>query len=259
MKSHIKKITVVPLQELKKEILYLFSARQSKQVLFDHLPKCGGSSLSNYLEANYPRRKTFSINGLNPKESIDEFKSFSESKRYNYDLIKGHGANQLFDYIHPACLKITVLREPIDRIVSHYYYAKKNPIHYLYSTINKSEMSLEDYVTSGISGELRNYYTVRFSGLTVDDAENNPNESIKIAAVAIKTGYDVVGFLDDFSSFSDVLRERARLRYKYHNKKINVTKDRISVNDINKSTISKIEQINYLDVALYRKVKTVTA
>ena len=85
---------------------------QYKKILFDHLPKCGGTSLNKYLEVNYPSQKIFSINGLNPRVSIDEFKKLPISKRYEYDLVKGHAGNQLLDYVHPGCLKVTVLREP---------------------------------------------------------------------------------------------------------------------------------------------------
>lgn len=255
MKSRLKRIMVVSMQEIKKELLYLSYARRPKKILFDHLPKCGGSSVNKYLEAHYPRRKTFSTKVPMIKASVDKFKNLSISQRYGYDLVKGHGANQLLDYVHPECLKVTVLREPIDRIVSHYYYARRTPRHYLYSKIHESEMSLEDYVTLGISGELRNYYTTRFSGLTADDAEKKPNESINRAVEAILKTYDVVGFLDSFSSFADALREQARLRYKWQGEKQNVTEGRIAINDIQQSIISKIEQINHLDVVLYRKIK----
>ena len=131
-------------QELRNEIQYFVLASRPRKILFDHLPKCGGSSLNAYLEAHYPMRKRFSI-GRNPTASVDEFKAFSRYKRHGYDLVKGHLAHKLLDYAHPECLKITVFREPVDRIVSHYYYAKRNETHYLYSKILKSRMNLEEY------------------------------------------------------------------------------------------------------------------
>jgi len=256
MESRAKKIAVLSMLEFKKEVRYLSSAKRPRKILFDHLPKCGGSSLNKYLQAHYPRRKTFLTNGIDAAPSIDKFRNFSLSKRHGYDLVTGHRANQLLDYVHPESLKVTVLREPVDRIVSHYYYAKRTPLHYLHSKIHESEMSLEDYVTSGISRELRNWYTIYFSGLTMDDAEANPDESVNIAVEVILRKYDIVGFLDNFSSFFNTLREQAGLRYNYQNEKVNVTEGRIAINDIPQSTISKIEKKNHLDIALYRKIKT---
>jgi hypothetical protein len=254
MKYSVRKIVTLSMQELKKEILYLSPAKRPRKIIFDHLPKCGGSSLNKYLQAHYPRRKIFSINGLDPISSVDEFKNYSISKRNSYDLVKGHLANQLFDFVHPESIKVTVLREPIDRIVSHYFWAKRTPQHYLYTKIHDSEMNLEDYVTSGISEELRNWYTTHFSGLTVDDAEKNPDKAINRAIEVIMRAYDIIGLLDNLSFFLGTLRKKARLRYSFHNEKVNATRGRIAVHDIQQSIITKIEQANHLDVALYRKI-----
>jgi len=256
MTTRVKKIVAqAKPQELIKEFVYVFSASKPRKLLFDHLPKCGGSSLNEYLEMHYPKRKTFSIAGSKPAASVKEFKRLSQRVRHEYDLIKGHQAYKLIDYVHPEFLKVTVFREPIDRIISHYHYVQRRPAHYLYPKIYESGMSLSDYATSGISGELENYYTRRFSGRSLQDTEKNPEESIAIAFDSIMKRYDIIGVLDNFSSFTEALRHQANLRYEYQNKKVNVTQDRPSINDLEHSTIKKIEQANALDIALYRKIK----
>jgi len=255
MKTRVRKIVARAKQEMIKELLYSLSASRPRKILFDHLPKCGGTSLNVYLEAHYPRRKTFSINGINPTASVEYFKNLPQRKRHGYDLVKGHFAHELINYAHPECLRVTVLREPVDRIISHYYYAKRTQSHYLYSKIHSSKMSLEEYATSDLSGELRNWYTTHFSGLTVDAAELNPEESITNAVDVLINRYDIIGFLDNFSSFTENLRNQAGLRYKYQNRKVNVTQARPALNDVPQSVITKIKKVNHLDIALYRKVK----
>ena len=49
--------------------------------------------------------------------------------RHKYDLIAGIQAQQLIDYAHPECLKISILREPVDRIISHYYFVCQATAH----------------------------------------------------------------------------------------------------------------------------------
>lgn len=242
-------------QQLIEKLLYFFPGSRPRKILFDHLPKCGGSSLKAYLEEHYPKRKTFSTDGSNPAVSVAEFSRLSQHNRYGYDLVKGHLAHELIDYVHPECLKVTVFREPVDRIISHYYYAKRTPAHYLYSKIHKSEMSLEDYATSGLSHELRNWYTTHFSGIAVDFAEQSPEESITKAVDVVLKRYDIIGFLDDFTSFIETLRNQAKLRCEYKNKKVNATQDRPSLNNVAPSTINLIEQENHLDIALYKKLR----
>jgi len=254
MKIHIIRNLSILKQELRKEILYLFSESRPRRILFDHLPKCGGSTLSTYLEAHYPRRKIFSVGG-NPITSVKEFKALSRYKRYRYDLIKGHLSNELIDYVHSDCLNVTVFREPVDRIISYYYSAKSAPAHYLYSKIMESEMNLEEFATSDLSAELRNWYTTHFSGLNVSDAEKYPEESVAKAAEVVLKRYDIIGFLDDFSSFAKRLQNQAKFRYEYQDKRVNVTQDRPSLNNISPSTSKKIEEINHLDIDLYRKIR----
>ena len=255
MKTRVRKMVVQTKQELIKEFLYLFSASRPRKILFDHLPKCGGSSLNAYLEAHYPKRKTFSTDGLNPDASVNEFRKLSQRERYGYDLVKGHLAHKLLNYVHPECLKVTVFREPVERVVSHYYYAKRTPEHYLYSKIHQSQMSLEDYVTSNLSGEVRNWYTSHFAGLLAEKAETRPEESITRAFEVVLKRFDIIGFLDDFSLFVETLRKEAKLRYEYQNEKINITEERPGLNDIDRSILGKIEEINQLDIALFRRIR----
>ncbi len=254
MKAYVKRIA----SRAKQELLYLFPVTKPRRILFDHLPKCGGSSLDAYLKPHYLKRKVFSTNSSSPAVSVDEFRKFSQRERYGYDLVKGHLSNELLDYVNPECLKVTVFREPVVRIVSHYYYAKRSPAHYLHSKIHESRVTLEDYAAGNLSNELRNWYTAHFSGMAADDVEKDPEESLSRATETILKRYDVIGFLDDIESFIEALRKQANLRYEYLNMRINVTQDRPSLDNVEQSVIQKIEQVNRLDVALYRRIRNAT-
>ncbi len=232
---------------------YLFASKP-KKILFNHLPKCGGSSLNTYLGTQYPENKIFAIEGSDPRKSVDLFKTLSQEERYSYDLITGHNANELLDYVHPDCLKITVFRDPIHRIVSHYYYAKDTKDHYLHSKINELKLNLEQYATLNLSDELRNYYTTHFSGLTISDAEKNPEDSVTKALEFVLERYNLMGVLDEFETFITKLKNQAQFKEEYENQRVNVTKDRPSINNISPSTIRKLEEVNFLDVAFYKKI-----
>jgi len=241
---------------LKSEIQYAINRPKPRKFLFDHLPKCGGSTLKKYLRLQYPKRKIFSIDGRNPPKSVELFKNFSQKKRYSYDLVEGHQAHYLINYIHPDSLKITVLRNPIDRIISHYFHVIRDPQHYLHSKVIEADMNLEEYVTSGISHELQNWYTTRFSGLTIIQAEKEPELSIIKAKENILNNYNIIGFLDHFSNFMDIISKISNFKINYDGSKTNTGKNKPRSKDISKSAIEKIKNVNFLDMKLFEEIRS---
>ena len=241
----------------KRKFMYHLPRKRPRKILFDHMPKCGGSTLNKYLEAHYPENKIFSSYGKNPKESIKVFKELTEKERYNYSLIKGHYANELKDYVNPDTLKITILRDPVERIISHYYFVKSYTGHYLHNKIIQKKISLKDYTTSNLSDELNNYYTIHYSGLTNSEVKKRPKESIEKAANVLLKQYELIGFLDEFSLFIESLRSHGNLIYQYNKQRINITENKPDIKNIPASTIENIESMNQLDIALYNKVKNI--
>jgi len=251
---HYRKIN----NEIKNNFFKVFFNKQPKRILFNHLPKCGGSSINAYLEENFLRKNIYSLNVRDLNESIEVFKNYTVKKRFSFRLIKGHLAHTLIEFAHPDTIKATVLREPVDRLVSHYYYVKNNPTHYLYKKLHASDMTLEDYIKSGISEELSNWYVTHFSGLTLEEVNLKPDKAIDIALKAILNTYDVIGFLGDLKSFTNNLRQKAGLRTKYEGKRVNMTKVRPKIESISKDSIKVIEKYNTPDIIFYKKLKSLT-
>ncbi|MCC9601113.1 sulfotransferase family protein [Stieleria sp. JC731] len=227
------------------------------KIAFDHLPKCGGSSLNHFLESNFLWRQTFSTCGSFPRTSIEKFHSLSEQQRQSYRLIKGHLVNQLFGLISDDFLKITILRDPVDRIVSHYFYVKRRPTHYLYPRIEKEAISLEEFVSLGLSDELSNWYTLHFSGWSETAASENPKGAVDAAFSSVVNTYNVVGFLDRYDRFVECLQSIANLVVPNSGGKKNVTSGRVSVKQLEAKTRDVIQEHNEMDTELYRRLRSI--
>lgn len=265
VEGRIRQISVLAARALTRHAFFLFPSSRPRRVLFDHIPKCGGTTVSHFLARHYPGAKIFPLNNPNPVgsagqfESVEHFKKLSRQERHAFHLVGGHLAHELLDWVHPDCLKVTLIREPVDRIISHYYYVRQNPAHWLHSKVRDQKISLVEYVTSDLSNELRNWCTTHFSGLSIAETERNPDYAVEKAVEVCLTRYDIIGSLDHFTSFIEKLRRQAKLRCGYTNEKFNVTRNRPNRDDIELSTIEKIEATNHLDIAFYARIKAATA
>ena len=190
-----------------------------------------------------------------PATNIAYFKSLPEGKRYSFDLIHGHGADQLRNYSHPETLNVTIFRDPVERIISHYYYVLRSSKHHLHREVTEKRISLEDYVTTNLSGELRNNYVTRFLRISVDEVERNPEESIERAYRLIRQEYAVAGTLDQLDISMNKLTKILNSNKKFDPSRLNVTINRPKIDEIDQSVLHKIEKTNIIDVELYRLIK----
>ncbi len=251
MKEHFTKIS----EEIKKECHYLSHEKPAVNILFDHLPKCAGRSFKRFLDSNYLWRQTYSISGKTPREDVRRFKDFSKEKRKRYKLVQGHMANELMEDVIGDFVRITVLREPVDRIISHYYFAKGLKSHYLHDKIHRENMTLADYVSKNVSDELCNWYTAHFSGMDITELMKNPEEGLEMAKMNLVSKYTHVGLMESIGDFVEMICEKTKLSPPktdlHFNKSV-----RPALNTNQDACDRKIiTEVNNLDVRLYEYVK----
>lgn len=226
-----------------------------RPVIFFHIPKCGGSTVTRFLHKQYLPEQVFQIDGQNPKASVDQFKSFSAEKRRSYRLVIGHAAQKLLDYVGPEWISMTVLRDPVDRIVSHYYYAKRDQRHYLHQRIHDESIGLLEYVAKPLTREVQNWHVSTFSGRSFSEVPANPQGSIDLAFDFITRQFQVVGFLDDLPGAMNQIGTLARFHSRFENGTYNKTKDRPKIEQVDAEVLRKITELNSLDVQLYERLR----
>ncbi len=225
-----------------------------KTVVFDHLPKCGGTSINSYLTTVFPNRYTYGINGADPHNSVKKFMSLAAKKRHRYKLVYGHQAYKLLDFTDPGSIRATVFREPVDRIISHYYFVKREKEHYLHEKIESDNIQLDEYCYHDLSGELQNYYVTRFTGLSIAEVEKDPEKSVKLAMKNIVETYHVIGFQENIPLFITDLKRAANIDVEFKNEFLNQTKSRVTVNQLDNSVVEKIATKNALDIELFNRL-----
>jgi hypothetical protein len=231
-----------------------------RALLFLHIPKAGGTTLHSIIERQFPPEMTFSIAGMTPSQSIKEFISLPPARREKIRLLKGHMPYGLHQYLSVPSTYITMLRDPVDRIVSHYYFVRRSPGVNLYDEVTSKNMSLADFVKRRASIRANNDQTRLISGVEEVNAkvlrgreaneEPGSTDILEIAKKNLRDHFTVVGLSERFDESLLLLRRLLGWRNIYYVKQ-NVTRGRPAKQQVPKEAIRLIEEYNELDMSLY--------
>ncbi len=98
-------------------------AQPEQRIIFLHIPKTAGFTLQKIIERQYPPQSIYTLEPSNELESIREFQSLDPAQRAKTRLLKGHlnMGQKLHEYLPQPVTYFTILRDPVERVLSHYY------------------------------------------------------------------------------------------------------------------------------------------
>ncbi|HIK10103.1 MAG TPA: sulfotransferase family 2 domain-containing protein [Oscillatoriaceae cyanobacterium M33_DOE_052] len=228
-------------------------------LIFVHIPKAAGTTLHQIIERQYPKHLTCTLDGTNPEAAIEQFKQLPEAQRMKIKVLKGHMPFGLHQFLSEPCTYITMLRDPVERVISHYYYVLRKPNHYLHEKITSQNMTLLDYVNSGISTELNNGQAILLSG--IDKRSGNLAERSDEILEKSRQNLEqmaVVGIMEQFDETLILLQKTFGWKNIFYVKE-KVTKNKPMKDSLSLETIQAIENQNYIDVKIYQHAQQLFA
>lgn len=92
-------------------------------IIFSHIPKTAGMTMCGTLEALYPPHLRHSVDAsqTDHDEHVRRFKSTPPEQHAHLRLIVGHHTYGFHKYLPSNATYFTIVRDPIDRLVSSYY------------------------------------------------------------------------------------------------------------------------------------------
>ncbi|MED3882339.1 sulfotransferase family 2 domain-containing protein [Priestia megaterium] len=215
-------------------------------VIFMHIPKTAGTSLLKVAQQQYKQDESRIILVGRDLNMIGK-----EINKSNIKYIQGHYPFGIHQYFTSPAVYITMIRDPIERVISEFYFIQKVPQHdlFIYKQIEKKQMSLEDYIDmDNEKFKLRNAnMQTRFlsGGNTIDLEKAKENINKNFAFVGITEMFDESLFL--------LQKKLGWKNVKYS--KVNVNKSRPLKDQISLEVLQKIKMKNQLDIELYEWVK----
>lgn len=221
-------------------------------VLFLHIPKAGGSTLGEYVYNQCCAPNASDDDPLNagvayldygfikdPELTVPEH-VVSLLDRRDLRAVIGHFWFGLHEHIARPCRYITLLRDPLERVVSLYYFAKL-----------QDTMSLEEFARKPPFREVDNDQTRRIAGVNPPVGECT-QATLDLARENLRSHFDIVGTTE---RMEDTL---ARLNVKLGwNREVvsyprNVNTERPKSSLLTPEAVAAIRARNELDYELWR-------
>jgi hypothetical protein len=221
-------------------------------LFFLHIPKTAGSTLHNILIRQFPKNLQVETNVFKNKNDPSEF---PEEKRKKFRLIRGHfpfGIHQLFG--NDSFEYTTMLREPIDRCISHYYYIRNRRKHHGIEGAMPLDHSLKELCENGEFIFVDNMQVRFLSGNTEVPFGKITEQMLQDAISNLEKYFPVIGVQEEFNAYILLLAERYNFKRTYYrNQRVSV--HRKKTNELDSETRIALEKCNALDIQLYNYVK----
>ncbi len=244
-------------------------------VYFFHIPKTAGMSVYRFVEQSFPVEKTC------PHWLWEQLIAVPRPDLDRWDVFRGHFLSHLEPYLGRRLATFTMLRDPIERRISHYHHVRRAPEHPFHRKALSTSLAdfcldpstrhmVENYQASYLAKAPRDPSEIartltpeqlaRFElqeALQFPDNFRSAGELYGRAAERLAS-FTAVGLAEQFSDslerFSHTLHRPVPAPFKSEN----VNPDRPPAEQIDAGTIALIRRLTEVDRALYDLAKSLS-
>lgn len=219
-----------------------------RKFIFDHVPKTGGSAFKTVLE------QIFGIESVAPAVS-GRSELWAEQRYADYAVITGHFHSPIpLNGARRERARVTILRDPIDRAISEYYYYRNDVqrVEWNKLAVLAKDHDLYGYIKileANRDMAISNFYSRRFAS-QISRQLWSDSKILGLAKTSLDR-YDFVGIQEQFVDSVDLFCCRFGLPPVPDTPRVNVTSSRARLQDVDRKTREQLIRMNRLDIELY--------
>jgi hypothetical protein len=248
--------------------------RTSRPVFFFHLPKTAGTTLHRILSAEFREAD------ICPANNWTELLEMDQEALAGYRLFKGHFYGELSGFLGRRPYTFTLLRDPVERALSHYGHVMRDPAHYFHRRAVELG-SLDAYLADPVTRMTVSNFQTRllalnalpqeiFHGLSAEQRKAGDLErqletveldasSSQVLARAQRrlSEFGFVGFTERFEESVALLCYELGWTFPEHIADENINSARLKRSEVSDSSLRLLLELNQLDLELYRRASVI--
>lgn len=219
------------------------------RVIFDHLPKTAGQAVNAWLVKSLG-------NGCVTPNLIGDHRDLIRRYGGDYSVISAH-VHFAGSCLDPRYSYMTCFREPLDRAVSWLFFVLKNhdqsQLENFWDMADRFFVSNGQDLDEGFRSSISNCYVEHF--VATSSSEIVGDEAKVAYALQVVENYDVWGLYEQMPEFLADVAALIGLPAPQTLERVNVTKERLGVSQINDQLRARLEALNSLDLQFYAELK----
>jgi len=218
--------------------------KAGEAIIFLHLPKSAGTTLNRLIECEYPVLQIYSVDPVLFRWSSTHLWQLPQRRLKRFRVFKGHMPFGLHEILPQPATYITVMREPVERVISAYYFMSNYKLQPNYWKFRREGWTLEDFVRRS---PRENVQTKMMAGADYDEP---CTAGILTKAKDNLRYFSVVGLTERFEESLASMKLRFGWKLESYSS-FNVTRTRPKKRNLSQSTLDLIAERNRFDIELY--------
>jgi hypothetical protein len=222
------------------------------RIVFFHLPRTGGTALvKDILFANFPKSRWCHVNFGSDVQSLagaHDPLTWPAGRRRRIGLLAGHMPFGFAKHFPGPSEYVTLIRDPIARVISDYYFCRTNPSNPAHEAA--ATLSLREFVERGYASS-QNCYARWLSNAAFGATFRDPDEMLREALNSLSQ-FDFIGITEQFDLSVERLCQRYRL-VRRATSEVNRNDATPEARHVSEEEREAIRHFNALDLVIYEE------